>query len=65
VAADAVATALMGFQPEAESGTPPFAYADNHLALAALAGLGSHRMAEIGVVGTPIVEAVYPFRPVR
>jgi uncharacterized protein (DUF362 family) len=65
VAADAVSANIMGFDPDAPSGTHPFSYADNHLALAREAGLGTNRLAEIGVVGAQIAEVVYPFKTVR
>jgi hypothetical protein len=44
VAADAVSTAVMGFDPNRSSGSYPFSYADNHLALAREAGLGTNRL---------------------
>lgn len=65
VAADAVSTALMGFDPDAPSGSSPFSYADNHLSLAREAGLGSNRLQEIGITGATIADAVFPFRTVR
>jgi uncharacterized protein (DUF362 family) len=63
VAADAVAAAVMGFQPEAASGALPFSHCDNYLAMAHALGLGTHRLAEIGVLGTPVKEVVLPFKP--
>ena len=64
VAADAVATAVMGFDPQAEPPALPFLHGENHLALASQAGLGTHRLPpEIPVVGTPIQEALYRFAP--
>jgi uncharacterized protein (DUF362 family) len=65
LAADTVAAALMGFDPDAPSGTQPFAYADNHLALAREAGLGTNRLAEIGIIGPAIAEVAFPFKTVR
>lgn len=65
VVADAVATALMGFDPDASSGVNPFNYADNHLALAREAGLGTNRIAEIRTVGAELAKAAFPFRTVR
>lgn len=65
VAADAVSAAVMGFDPDAPSGSHPFSYADNHLALAREAGLGTNRLGEIGVVGAQPASVVYPFRTVR
>jgi uncharacterized protein (DUF362 family) len=65
VAVDAVTSAVMGFEPDAPSGSHPFEYADNHLALASQVGLGSNRLNEIGIVGTQIADAIFPFRTVR
>jgi uncharacterized protein (DUF362 family) len=65
VAADAVAAAVMGFDPDAPSGSFPFSYADNHLALAREFGLGTNRLAEIGVVGAQIADVAFPFKTVR
>lgn len=65
VAADAVASALMGFDPDAPSGSHPFSYADNHLFLAREAGLGTNRLNEIDVVGGDIADLIFPFRAVR
>jgi uncharacterized protein (DUF362 family) len=65
VVTDAVAAALMGFDPDAPSGSNPFSYADNHLLLAREAGLGTNRLQEIGVVGAQIAAAAVPFKTVR
>jgi len=65
VATDAVSAALMGFDPDAPSGSHPFSYADNHLFLAREAGLGTNRLGEIGVVGAEIGSVVFPFKTVR
>jgi uncharacterized protein (DUF362 family) len=65
VAADAVSAAVMGFDPDAPSGSYPFSYADNHLALAREAGLGTNRLQEIGVVGAEIADVLFPFKTVR
>lgn len=63
VATDAVATAIMGFDPNAASGTSPFFHGENHLALARDYGFGTNLLDEIRVVG-PGIEAIrYPFRP--
>jgi uncharacterized protein (DUF362 family) len=61
VCTDAVATAVMGYDPMAASATGPFP-GDNHLALAASAGLGTHDLKRIEVVGVSIAEARHPFR---
>lgn len=63
VATDAVATAIMGFDPTAAPPTAPFLRSDNHLHLARLAGLGTNRLEEIDVVGPAIEEVGYTFRP--
>jgi uncharacterized protein (DUF362 family) len=65
VVTDAVSAALMGFDPDAPSGSHPFSYADNHLLLAREAGLGTNRLGEIGVVGAEMANVVFPFRTVR
>jgi uncharacterized protein (DUF362 family) len=61
VCTDAVATAVMGYDPMAAPGTGPFP-GDNHLALAASLGLGTHDPKEIEVVGLSMAEARHPFR---
>ena len=63
VATDAVSTAIIGFDPNEKSLSEPFIYCDNHLALAAEAGLGTNNLAEIGVRGPEIEVLRYPFRP--
>lgn len=64
VAADAVATALMGFDPAGESGKLPYTHGENHIALAAAAGLGTNRLEEIGIFGPSIESARFSFKPV-
>jgi uncharacterized protein (DUF362 family) len=63
VCTDAVATAVMGYNPDAAGGAKPFYNGDNHLKLAAEAGLGSHRLSEIEVRGLDIAAARYDFLP--
>jgi uncharacterized protein (DUF362 family) len=65
VAADAVCTALMGFNPEEPAGKSPFVGGDNHLELAREAGLGTNRLDEISIHGPAIAEARFPFKPAR
>jgi uncharacterized protein (DUF362 family) len=60
VCTDAIATAVMGYDPMARSGTGPFP-GDNHLALAAELGLGTHDPEQIEVVGLSLQEARHPF----
>jgi uncharacterized protein (DUF362 family) len=64
VSTDAVAVALMGFDPMSERGTEPFATCDNTLALAEHLGVGTRDLRRIEVVGTPIAKARYQFPPV-
>jgi uncharacterized protein (DUF362 family) len=61
VCTDAVATAVMGYDPLAKAATGPFP-GDNHLALAADLGLGTNDPKEIEVVGLSLEDARYPFR---
>jgi uncharacterized protein (DUF362 family) len=62
VCTDAVCTALMGFDPMADRGTAPFETSDSTLRLAEEHGVGTRDLSRIEVVGTPIRDAVYPFR---
>lgn len=61
VSTDAVATAVMGFDPMADRGTPPFEKCDSTLALAEHLGVGTRDLQRIEVVGTPIAKARYKF----
>jgi uncharacterized protein (DUF362 family) len=61
VCTDAIGTAVMGYDPMAAAATGPFP-GDNHLALAAALGLGTHDPGRIEVLGLPVKEAVHPFR---
>jgi uncharacterized protein (DUF362 family) len=61
VSTDAVATAIMGFDPKADRGTPPFEKCDSTLHLAEQLGVGSCDLNRIEVVGTPIAKARYRF----
>ena len=61
VCTDAVATAVMGYDPTAAGGTGPFPGA-NHLAMAAALGLGTNDPKEIEVRGLPLKAAWHPFR---
>jgi len=63
VSTDAVAVALMGFDPMADRGTPPFENSDNMLAVAEQLGVGARDLNRIEVVGTPISKARFPFPP--
>jgi uncharacterized protein (DUF362 family) len=61
VSTDAVAMALMGFDPMAERGSPPFESSDNMLALAESLGVGTRDPKRIEVTGVPIPTAQFPF----
>lgn len=63
VATDAVATAVMGFNPATEYPNSPFLHGWNHLNLARTLGLGSNRLEEIQVVGEKIEDIRCNFRP--
>jgi uncharacterized protein (DUF362 family) len=63
VATDAVATAVMGHDPQGDYPDSPFVRCVNHLNLAAQAGLGTNRLDEIEVLGTPIGEVMTRFVP--
>ncbi|MCS7314071.1 MAG: DUF362 domain-containing protein [Bryobacteraceae bacterium] len=62
VCTDAVATALMGFDPLADRGTPPFERCDNTMRLAEELGIGTRDLTRIEVRGPSIAEAVCRFR---
>jgi len=65
VATDAVCMAVMGFDPMADRGKPPFETCDSMLRLAADAGLGPRDLRQIELVGTPIQEARFDFAAIR
>jgi uncharacterized protein (DUF362 family) len=58
---DAVATAVMGYDPRAVRGTKPFVTCDNTLLLAEGHGIGSTDLKRIEVVGVPIQKALYKY----
>jgi uncharacterized protein (DUF362 family) len=60
VCTDAIGTVVMGYDPMAEPATGPFP-GDNHLAMAAALGLGTHDPKEIEVLGLSLQEARHPF----
>ncbi|QEH38532.1 hypothetical protein OJF2_71350 [Aquisphaera giovannonii] len=60
VCTDAVATAVMGYDPTAAPGSGVFP-GDNHLAMAAALGLGTNDPANIEARGLSIKEALHPF----
>jgi hypothetical protein len=63
VATDAVATAVMGFDPCGSFPASPFLHGDNHLSLAADAQLGTNRLQAIEVVGAGIDDVRQEFKP--
>jgi uncharacterized protein (DUF362 family) len=63
VSTDSVATAVMGFNPMADRGTPPFETSDSTLRLAEQLGVGSRDLSRIDVRGVPIAKAQYRFPP--
>jgi uncharacterized protein (DUF362 family) len=62
---DAVGMALMGFDPMADRGTPPFEQCDSTLQLARQAGLGTCDLKHIEVLGASIAEARFDFAGMR
>ncbi len=59
---DAVATALMGFDPMADRGTAPFETCDSTLKLAEQLGVGSRDLNRIEVRGLPIEKGRFEIR---
>jgi uncharacterized protein (DUF362 family) len=62
VSTDAVAMAVMGFDPMAERGTAPFETCDNTLRLAEDLGVGTRDLSRIDVVGAAIKDVAFKFR---
>ena len=62
---DAVCMVVMGFDPMADRGTPPFETCDSTLRLAEDVGAGTRDLKRIEVVGTPIQEAMFSFAELR
>ena len=65
VCTDAVGTAVMGYDPMAKRGQPPFDSCDSFLELAEARGLGTRDLARIEVVGETVKGVVFPFRKHR
>ena len=61
VCTDAVAVSVMGFDPMADRGTPPFEKCDSTLKLAEGLGVGTRDLRRIEVVGTPVEKARFKF----
>jgi uncharacterized protein (DUF362 family) len=64
VCTDAICTAAMGYDPTAGHTQFPF-MGDNHLALLAEKGVGTHVVDQIEVRGLALQEAVHPYNPKR
>lgn len=62
VTVDAIATAVMGYDPLAPRGKKPW-YGDNHLELLARAGIGTHDPGRIEVLGVKLKEALHEYEP--
>ena len=62
VTTDAVAMAVMGFEPMAERGAPPFDDCDSFLQFAEELGLGTRDLGQIEVAGASIEEVRFPYR---
>ncbi len=60
VCTDAVCAGVMGYDPQAKTGQRPFG-GENHLQLAASAGVGTNDLKRIEVRGLKIDEAKFPF----
>lgn len=63
VCTDAVAAAVMGFDPDAPERTLPFVNGSNHLALARRRGLGENRLNQLEIVGLGLDKARFHFHP--
>jgi uncharacterized protein (DUF362 family) len=65
VTTDAVAMSVMGYDPMADRGTPPFEKCDSTLRLAEDHGVGTRDLKRIEVVGTPVEQARFSFAEIR
>jgi len=65
VATDAVCMAVMGYDPMADRGTPPFESCDNTLRLAEAVGIGTRDLSRIEVIGTAVKDARFDFAAIR
>ncbi|MCC7174389.1 MAG: DUF362 domain-containing protein [Bryobacterales bacterium] len=62
VATDAVGAAIMGFDPMADRGRPPFETCDSTLRLAEEASVGTRDLSRVKVAGTPVAKVRVSFR---
>jgi len=65
VTTDAVATAIMGYDPMADRGITPFETCDSTLRLAEDLGVGTRDLHRIEVLGVPIQQARFDFKAYR
>lgn len=65
VTTDAVCMSLMGFDPMANRGAPPFERCDSTLGLAEDAGIGTRDLKRIEVIGAKIADARFDFAGMR
>jgi uncharacterized protein (DUF362 family) len=65
VTTDAVGSALMGYDPMAERGTPPYLNRDSTLKLAEMHGVGTRDLKRIEVVGGRIEDMKFDFKAAR
>jgi uncharacterized protein (DUF362 family) len=65
VCTDAVSMAVMGFDPMADRGTPPFESCESIVKLAEEAGLGTRDLKRIEVLGAAIAESKFDFAQIR
>ena len=65
VCTDAVCMALMGFDPMAERGTPPFEVCESIVHLAENAGLGTRDLKRIQVIGGAVADLKFDFAAIR
>lgn len=63
VCTDAVAAAVMGFDPDAPDRTFPFVNGTNYLALARRRGLGENRLENLEIAGIGLETARFEFHP--
>ena len=61
VCTDAIAMAVMGYDPMAKPSTETF-QGDNHIAMGAALGLGTNNPKDIEILGLPLKEALHPFK---
>lgn len=63
VCTDAVAAAVMGFDPDAPDRAAPFINGTNHLALARRKGLGENRLNQLEIAGVGLETARFQYQP--